>query len=118
MIGFSLKQCTDWAAANLADQIKSLDWKVRKAEDAGETSDVVIEDGRTRFEACGGRVAFRMKQLHVTTRSQWRRWLAENHAGNANGIWLIFSKQGTGRPSLEYKESVALLARGEKLGLK
>jgi mRNA interferase MazF len=28
----------------LADQIKSLDWKVRKAEHAGETSDAVIED--------------------------------------------------------------------------
>lgn len=28
----------------LADQIKSLDWKVRKAEYAGETSDPVIEE--------------------------------------------------------------------------
>ena len=28
----------------LADQIKSLDWKVRKAEFAAETSDAVIQD--------------------------------------------------------------------------
>lgn len=28
----------------LADQIKSLDWKIRKAEFASETSDMVIED--------------------------------------------------------------------------
>jgi uncharacterized protein YdeI (YjbR/CyaY-like superfamily) len=47
-----------------------------------------------------------MKQVHVTTRSQWRRWLAEHHDQEKNGIWLIFHKRETGRPSLEYEESV------------
>ena len=47
-----------------------------------------------------------MKQVQVTTRSQWRRWLAENHDQEKNGIWLVFNKKETGRPSLEYEESV------------
>jgi uncharacterized protein YdeI (YjbR/CyaY-like superfamily) len=47
-----------------------------------------------------------MKQVHVTTRSQWRRWLSENHDQEKNGIWLVFNKKETGRPSLEYEESV------------
>ncbi|SPE51036.1 conserved hypothetical protein [Verrucomicrobia bacterium] len=47
-----------------------------------------------------------MKQVHVTTRSQWRRWLAQNHHQEKDGIWLVFHKKETGRPSLEYEESV------------
>lgn len=47
-----------------------------------------------------------MKQIHVTTRSEWRRWLAENHDREQEGIWLVYQKRETGRPSLEYEESV------------
>ncbi|MCZ6672818.1 MAG: hypothetical protein O7C75_07755 [Verrucomicrobia bacterium] len=47
-----------------------------------------------------------MKQIHVSTRGQWRRWLAENHDKKETGIWLVFHKKETGRPSLEYEESV------------
>jgi hypothetical protein len=47
-----------------------------------------------------------MKQVYVSTRGQWRRWLAENHDKEENGIWLVFYKKETGRPSLEYEESV------------
>jgi uncharacterized protein YdeI (YjbR/CyaY-like superfamily) len=32
--------------------------------------------------------------------------LAENHDKEENGIWLVFYKKETGRPSLEYEESV------------
>jgi hypothetical protein len=85
-----------------------------------------------------------MKQLHVTTRGEWREWLAENHGKEEAGIWLVFYKKQTGRASLGYEESVeealcfgwivtakrpetrlkrvkdslALLDNGEKLGLK
>ena len=47
-----------------------------------------------------------MKQVHVSTRGQWRRWLAKNHQKEKDGIWLVFHKKATGRPSLEYEESV------------
>ena len=47
-----------------------------------------------------------MKQVHITTRSQWRRWLAENHDQEKDGIWVVFNKKQPGRPSLEYEESV------------
>jgi uncharacterized protein YdeI (YjbR/CyaY-like superfamily) len=50
--------------------------------------------------------AFDMKQVHVSTRDHWRRWLAENHEKEEDGIWLVFYKRETGRPSLEYEESV------------
>lgn len=57
-------------------------------------------------QAVGGFQTFCMKQVQVTTRSQWRRWLAENYDREKNGIWLVFSRKETGRPSLEYGESV------------
>ena len=41
-----------------------------------------------------------MKQVHVTSRSQWRRWLAENPDQQRSGIWLVFNKKETGRTSL------------------
>jgi uncharacterized protein YdeI (YjbR/CyaY-like superfamily) len=47
-----------------------------------------------------------MKQVHVSTRGQWRRWLAESHNKEEDGIWLVFYKKETGRPSLQYEESV------------
>jgi len=47
-----------------------------------------------------------MKQVHISTRGQWRAWLAENHDREANGVWLVFRRKKTGRPSLEYEESV------------
>jgi len=47
-----------------------------------------------------------MKRIHVTTRDQWREWLADNHDKEPNGIWLVFRKKATGKPSLDYEESV------------
>lgn len=51
-------------------------------------------------------LAFRMKQLYVSTRSQWRRWLAENHDKADDGIWLVYFRKETRKPSLVYEESV------------
>ena len=48
----------------------------------------------------------RMKQVFVSTREQWRRWLTGNHDREEDGIWLVFYKKETGRSSLEYDESV------------
>ena len=47
-----------------------------------------------------------MKQVHVTTRTAWRRWLEKNHNQVTEGIWLIYYKNETGKPTLEYGASV------------
>jgi uncharacterized protein YdeI (YjbR/CyaY-like superfamily) len=47
-----------------------------------------------------------MKQVYVSTRGEWRRWLAQNHDKEENGIWLVFYKKQTGRPSIDYEETV------------
>lgn len=47
-----------------------------------------------------------MKQVHLSTRSQWRRWLAANHQTETDGIWLVFCKKATGIPTLDYGASV------------
>ncbi len=47
-----------------------------------------------------------MKQLCFSSRDQWRRWLTENHAKEEKGIWLVYFKKATGRPSVTYEESV------------
>lgn len=47
-----------------------------------------------------------MKQVHVSTREQWRKWLAENHQKEQSGIWLVFYKKQTGKLSLDYEVAV------------
>jgi uncharacterized protein YdeI (YjbR/CyaY-like superfamily) len=47
-----------------------------------------------------------VKQIYVRNRAEWRSWLAENHEKEGNGVWLVFLKRQTGRPSIEYEESV------------
>jgi uncharacterized protein YdeI (YjbR/CyaY-like superfamily) len=46
-----------------------------------------------------------IKTLLVTTRAQWRRWLAR-HGASKTEIWLIFFKKHTGKPSLSYDDAV------------
>jgi uncharacterized protein YdeI (YjbR/CyaY-like superfamily) len=47
-----------------------------------------------------------MKEVYLPTRAKWRKWLSDNHDKEKNGIWLVFYKKETGKPSLEYEESV------------
>jgi len=46
-----------------------------------------------------------MKQVYVKTRKEWRDWLKLHH-DKSDGIWLVFFKKQTGKPSLEYDEAV------------
>jgi len=46
-----------------------------------------------------------MKQVYAANRAEWREWLANNHR-KESGIWLVFYKKHTGRPSLEYNAAV------------
>jgi uncharacterized protein YdeI (YjbR/CyaY-like superfamily) len=43
--------------------------------------------------------------LHVTTREEWRDWLAANGT-DCSHIWLIYHKKHTGKPSLPYGDAV------------
>ena len=47
-----------------------------------------------------------MKQLYIPDRSRWRHWLVKNHDREQRGIWLIFYKKNTNRPTLEYEQAV------------
>ena len=46
-----------------------------------------------------------MEQVYVKTRAEWRNWLKRYYDRNA-GIWLLFYKKHTGKPTLEYEEAV------------
>lgn len=39
------------------------------------------------------------------SRAAWRQWLAENHA-QTEGVWLVSYKKATGKPRVEYEDSV------------
>lgn len=46
-----------------------------------------------------------MKQtLYVTTREAWRAWLQAHHQTERE-VWLIFYKQSSGQPSLDYGDA-------------
>ena len=46
-----------------------------------------------------------MEHLYIKTRSQWRSWLSKNH-DKSSGIWLVFYKKHTNKPTLEYEDAV------------
>jgi len=43
--------------------------------------------------------------VHPLSRSEWRSWLTENHL-RIQGVWFVSFKKGTGKPRVEYEESV------------
>src|SRR5580704_4649685 len=45
------------------------------------------------------------KMLHVTTRDEWRDWLAKHHASETE-IWLIYHKKQSGQPRIPYDHAV------------
>lgn len=47
-----------------------------------------------------------MKEVCVSNRGEWRRWLATNHDREPHGIWLVFCKKLTNTPALAYEEAV------------
>ena len=44
-------------------------------------------------------------QTRPASRAEWRQWLAEHHEA-VPGVWLIYFKKETGRPSVRYAEAV------------
>ncbi|WP_400193492.1 YdeI family protein [Hymenobacter sp. B81] len=38
-------------------------------------------------------------------RQQWRQWLEQHHA-SARGVWLVYHKKSSGRPSISWSEAV------------
>jgi uncharacterized protein YdeI (YjbR/CyaY-like superfamily) len=46
-----------------------------------------------------------MKQLYVTNRDEWRDWLSRHYATEA-GIWLVFYKKETSKPTIPYESAV------------
>ena len=43
--------------------------------------------------------------LEAKNRKEWRNWLEKNHL-TAPGIWLVYYKKGSGKPSVSYEEAV------------
>jgi uncharacterized protein YdeI (YjbR/CyaY-like superfamily) len=43
-----------------------------------------------------------LETFHATNRQQWREWLEKNHHTSL-GVWLIYYKVKTGKPSIRYK---------------
>ena len=46
-----------------------------------------------------------VKTVELTTRADWRAWLAANHDRESE-VWLVYHKKHTGRESVEYGASV------------
>jgi uncharacterized protein YdeI (YjbR/CyaY-like superfamily) len=47
-----------------------------------------------------------MKTVYIATRNKWRNWLTEYHDREEKGIWLVFYKKATKKPTLEYEEAI------------
>lgn len=46
-----------------------------------------------------------LETFQATNRQQWREWLEKNHHTSL-GVWLIYYKVKTGKPSIRYSEAV------------
>ena len=47
-----------------------------------------------------------MKEVYVETRQEWRDWLTKRHSQEKAGIWLVFYKKASRKPSVVYEEAV------------
>lgn len=45
------------------------------------------------------------QSIYAKDRSEWRKWLEKNHA-TSSGVWLIYYKKASGKPSISYAEAV------------
>ena len=46
-----------------------------------------------------------LKQICMRSRAAWRTWLQKNH-GTKKGIWLVYYKKHTGKPTVTYNDAV------------
>lgn len=46
-----------------------------------------------------------LPELYFKTTPEWRDWLKVNHT-ESNGVWLIFFKKETGKPTLDYESAI------------
>ncbi|WP_289501016.1 hypothetical protein [Gloeocapsopsis sp. IPPAS B-1203] len=46
-----------------------------------------------------------LETFQAQDRQQWREWLEKNH-DTSSGIWLIYYKVKSGKPSIQYSEAV------------
>ncbi|PAX59501.1 YdeI/OmpD-associated family protein [Brunnivagina elsteri] len=47
----------------------------------------------------------KLDNFQAASRQEWRKWLEENH-DKSIGIWLIYHKVKSGKPSVKYSEAV------------
>lgn len=45
------------------------------------------------------------ERFHPASLDEWRDWLAQHH-GRGHGVWMVFWRRESGRPVIEYEESV------------
>ncbi|NND43936.1 MAG: hypothetical protein HKN58_01335 [Xanthomonadales bacterium] len=50
--------------------------------------------------------ALELNTVYVSDRERWRAWLEKNHDREPDGVWLVYYKQHTGKPSIDYDDSV------------
>lgn len=46
-----------------------------------------------------------LETFYATNRQEWREWLKENYQAST-GVWLVYYKVKTGKPSIRYTEAV------------
>lgn len=46
-----------------------------------------------------------LREVHLRTAAEWRRWLDRNHA-SAAGVWLVSYRRATGKPAIGYEDTV------------
>jgi len=47
-----------------------------------------------------------VKTVYFSDRQGWRDWLSRNHDRQADGVWLVYYKQHSNKPSIDYDHSV------------
>ena len=47
----------------------------------------------------------RLETFQAGDRASWREWLQKNHS-NSSGVWLVYYKVKSGKPSIRYNEAV------------
>lgn len=47
----------------------------------------------------------KLQRFEAKSRKEWHNWLQDNHL-TSSGIWLVYYKKGSGKPTVSYEEAV------------
>src|SRR3954465_8740891 len=76
------------------------------ASNRGSNRRILVEEAATEIDNAPANDG--LERFYAADRAAWRAWL-EEHSAPASSVWLIYHKQGSGKPCVGYAAMLPLI---------